>query len=278
MGLEVPLQQLLHDAIVFIPKLVGAIIVFLVALFVAGCSGRAARRALERRTDRAELASMFEHIVHWGVIVAGALSALSMVNFDVTSFVAGLGITGVVVGLALQDIARNFVAGVILLLRRPYCTGEAVSIAGIDGAVVDMNTRDTTIRRWDGEQAIVPNSTIFTSVITNYSRATLRQRTVRLEVNRLQPLERTIATIREAVTAVEGVAAEPGPSVRAEGLGDNGMILALRFWVDTTVRGLLDVHSDAVLAANAAIVREGIDVPYPTRTVRLQGAPSGGEG
>jgi small-conductance mechanosensitive channel len=259
-AIEASLQDLLARTITFLPRLIGALILFGVVLVVAGRASSAAASRMRRRTDRPELVLMLQRTIQWTIIVLGALSALSMVDFDITSFVAGLGVTGIVVGLALQDIARNFVAGVILLFRRAYRIGDAVSLAGVEGSVVDMNTRDTTIRRWDGELAIIPNSTIFTNIITNYSRATLRQRTIRLEVSRMQDVGHAGEVIRQAAAGVPGVAAAPAPTVRAEGVSKNGLSLSLRFWADASTREIEDVHSEVAMAVNAALVREGVDL------------------
>lgn len=260
MTIEASLQQLLADAIAFVPRLIGALILFLAVLAIAGRVAGIVARGIERRTERPELVLMLQRTVQWTIITLGALSALSMVKVDVTGFVAGLGVTGLVLGLALQDVARNFVAGVILLLRRPFFIGEAVSVAGVEGSVVEINTRDTTIRRWDGEQAIIPNSTIFTSIITNYSRATSRQRTIGLEISRLQQVSRATEIIRQAAAAVQGVAAAPAPTVQVQGLSKSGVSVRLRFWADATSRETEEVHSEVAMAVNAAIVREGVEL------------------
>jgi len=251
------------------PALVGAVVVLLVTLLVARLASRALKRALRARSERQGVVLLLQRLVRWSIIVVGVLTALSMLGVKITGAIAGLGVSGIVLGLALQDVAANFVAGIILLFRRAYKIGDAVSIAGVEGTVVDMTTRDTTIKRWDGELAILPNSTIFGSIITNYSEAPLRQRTIRYELNRMQDVPRVIEIIRTAAASVEGVAADRMPTVYAEGLGSIGITLALRFWVNTRVRGLLEVHSDVAVAVNAALVRENIDVPFPTHTLLM---------
>jgi small-conductance mechanosensitive channel len=89
------------------------------------------------------------------VLVLGTVVALGQVNFDVTGFVAGLGVAGVTIGFALQDIARNFVAGIILLIRQPFDIGDAVEVGDYAGSVLDITTRDTVLKTWDGEMVIL---------------------------------------------------------------------------------------------------------------------------
>lgn len=269
MTMEESLQAFWAEVVAQVPALVGAIVLIGVSLLLASLAARSVDRALRGRSDHETVALFVQRLVRWPIIVLGVLAGLRMMGADITGAIAGLGVTGVIVGLALQDIASNFVAGIILLFRHPYKIGNAVSIAGVEGTVIDMTTRDTTIRRWDGELAIVPNSTIFSSIITNYSEAPLRQRTIRYEINRIQDVPQVIETIRTAAASIEGVATERVPTVYAEGLGSYGIILALRFWVDTRMRGLLEVHSDVAVAVNAALVRENIDVPFPTHTLLM---------
>lgn len=269
MTMEESLQAFWAEVVAQVPALVGAIVLIGVSLLLASLAARSVDRALRGRSDHETVALFVQRLVRWSIIVLGVLAGLRMMGADITGAIAGLGVTGVIVGLALQDIASNFVAGIILLFRHPYKIGNAVSIAGVEGTVIDMTTRDTTIRRWDGELAIVPNSTIFSSIITNYSEAPLRQRTIRYEINRIQDVPQVIETIRTAAASIEGVATERVPTVYAEGLGSYGVILALRFWVDTRMRGLLEVHSDVAVAVNAALVRENIDVPFPTHTLLM---------
>ena len=88
-------------------------------------------------------------LTRWTVIILGILTALEQVNFDVTSFIAGLGIAGITIGFALQDIARNFVAGILLLVRQPFNIGNAVKVAGYSGTVLDITTRDTVLNQRD---------------------------------------------------------------------------------------------------------------------------------
>jgi len=276
MTLQESLEQFWAELVARVPHLAAGVLVFGLTVLVASRAAAAVERLLGRAHDRQAIAPLVQRAVRWAILLAGGLVALTVARINVTGLIAGLGITGIVLGLALQDIARNFVAGVILLLRRPYRIGDAVSIAGIEGTVTDMNTRDTTIRRWDGEPAIVPNSTIYTGIIINYTQAPLRQRTIRLQVDRAQDLARTMEIMRQAAAETAGVVETPAPTVTAEGLDGQGMVLALRFWVDTRQAGLLEAHSQVALAVNAALAREGIAPPVPVRQVRLApGADAG---
>lgn len=263
------LQALLTEVIRFIPNLITAVITLLAALLVAGPLARATKRATEQRIDNEDIVRLLSRLVRWTVIVFGVILALGQVNFDVTGFIAGLGVAGITLGFALQDIARNFVAGLLLFLRQPFQIGDAIKAGGYSGAVEDITSRDTVIRSWDGEKVIIANIDILENPIVNYSNLTKRRRTVYLGIGYGQDIRGALDVFAETVRGVEGVMAEPPPELIAEQLGDSALQVAVRFWVNPETHNLFQVHSDVVLALDQAAARESIDLPYPIQTVRI---------
>jgi small-conductance mechanosensitive channel len=276
MDLAGTFQTLLVDLLKFIPRLIASLITFVLALIVSGLVARWVRRVAQARIEHVEVCLLLSRLARWTIIVLGTLVALDMVNFDVTSFVAGLGVVGLTVGFALQDIARNFVAGVLLLIRQPFKIGDAVQVGDYAGQVLNVHTRDTTIKTWDGEKVILPNIEVFGKAIVNYSDLPHRRRTVYIGLGYDENVDRAKQVLLEAVLGVDGVLDDPAPRIHAEELGDSALILAARFWLDQRTHGLFDVHSDAVQAIKEAAEEHGIDLPYPVYTVRL-GAQNDGE-
>ncbi|MGD2206240.1 MAG: mechanosensitive ion channel family protein, partial [Anaerolineae bacterium] len=268
MDLGIPLETFMEEAIRFVPRLISAIIVFIISLFLSALATRWARRAAESRIDDPETLYLLSRIARWTVIVLGTLIALDQVDFDVTGFVAGLGIAGVTIGFAMQDITRNFVAGILLLIRQPFDIGDGIEVASYSGTVLDITTRDTVLKTWDGEMVIIPNLDVFTSPILNYSDMPNRRRTVHIGLGYGEDTNRAIRLFLEAVQGVEGVLADPAPTMLAEELGDSAMIFAARFWVNQETHSLFTVHSEVVQAINQVGEEEGIDLPYPVQTVR----------
>lgn len=264
-------QTFTQEALLFLPRLIVAIITFVATLLLSGAAARWAYQNTKKAIEDEETRRLLAKIVRWGVTIVGTIVALEQVNFDVTSFVAGLGIAGVTVGFALQDIARNFVSGILLLVRQPFNIGDAVEVAGHAGTVKEITTRDTVIETWDGVMEIIPNIDVFTSPIVNYSELPLRRRTVTIGLGYGQDVEQAKQIFLQAIRNVEGVQDEPAPEILAEGLGDSAMTLAARFWVNQETHNLFETHSRAVQAINDTAEREGIDLPYPTQTLRLEG-------
>jgi small conductance mechanosensitive channel len=264
-------QEFLLEALHFIPRLIAALITFVASLLLSGMAARWAHRAAKVRTSDSETPRLLSRLARWGVLIVGILVALDQVDFDVTTFIAGLGVAGFTMGFALHDIARNFVAGILLLIRQPFKIDDAVEVADYAGTVLDVSIRDTVLKTWNGEKVILPNIDVFTSAIVNYSDLSLRRRTVRIGLGYGEDVGRATRLFLEAMRRVEGVLEDPSPTVHAEELGDSALLLAARFWVNQQTHGLFDVHSAVVRAIKEAAEKEGIELPYPIQTVRLEG-------
>ena len=261
--------QFAHQAILFVPKLISALVIFFVALISSRLAAKGVRRLVARRVAKPEVLHLVTWPVRWAIIVMGTLTALQQVNFDVGAFLAGLGVAGLTIGFALQDTARNFIAGVLMLIRQPFAIGDAVCVAGYTGKVLDVNTRDITIQTWDGEHVILPNLQVLSGPIIDYSVLAARRRTIRIGLGYGQDIDVAREVFLGATRAVSGVAAAPAPMIHAEELGDYAVILALRFWINQREHNILDVHSDVIVAVNGAANQHGIDLPYPMQTVRV---------
>jgi small conductance mechanosensitive channel len=274
MDITARFQELIQSAILFVPRLIVALIIFFASLPLSGVAARAAERAARLRTKDPEILRLLKRLARWSVLVLGTVIALQQVNFDLTGFVAGLGIAGFTLGIALQDIARNFVAGILLLVQQPFNVGDAIKVSGFTGTVVDVSIRDTVIRTWDGETVILPNHDVYTSAITNYSQLANRRRTVTIGLGYEEDVGRALLVFAKTISGVEGVLAEPAPTVHVEALGDSALTVAARFWLNQETHSLLDVHSSVVTAIKEVAETEGISLPYPIQTVRLENAPN----
>jgi small-conductance mechanosensitive channel len=271
MELTAPLQALLEEVLRFIPKLIAALVTFGASILVSVVAARWIRRTASASIDDEETVILLARLIRWAVIVAGTVLALDQVDFDVTGFVAGLGIAGLTIGFALQDITRNFIAGLILLVRQPFEIGDAVEAAGQSGTVLSVTTRDTVLKTWDGETVILPNLEVFSKPIINYSALPNRRRTVRIGLGYEEDVGQASEVFLEAIRSVDGVLEEPAPTVHAMNLGDSTLGLDARFWVNQETHGLFDVHSSVVRTIKEVAEREGIELPYPIQTVLLEG-------
>lgn len=269
--MEVVLQQLselLIAAVDFVPRLIVAIVVFLASLVLARLAGRAVRRAA-RHVDE-EITRLLSRLTGVTVIIVGTIVALDQVGFDVTGLVAGLGLVGITLGFAFQDIAKNFIAGILLLVQQPFDIGDAIEVAGYQGTVTDVDIRATTLKAWDGQQVIVPNADVYTSPIINYSKYPARRIVLGVGLGYEEDLARALAVFMEAIRGIDDVLDEPVPAIYCKNLGSSTVEMEAYFWIDQTKSSLAEVTSKAVQALKEVAVREGINLPYPIQTVRLR--------
>jgi small-conductance mechanosensitive channel len=253
-----------------LPSYLIAIIAFIATLFLSRVAKQWVKQSAKKRIEDPETQELVARIARWTVLVLGTLTALNQIpGIDVTSLLTGLGILGFTIGFALQDIARNFIAGLLLLVRQPFSVGDAVEVAGHTGTVMDITTRDTVIKTADGVMEIIPNLDVYTNPIVNYSELPLRRRTVMIGLGYGEDVDRSRAAFLNAIRSTEGVAEEPAPEMITEELGDSALTIAVRFWVNQETHNLFAVHSKVVEALNRTAEREGIDLPYPTQIVQL---------
>jgi small-conductance mechanosensitive channel len=264
-------QDFLQLTLDFIPHLIVGIIVLAASFLLARPASRWVEKKSTSRIADPAITQLLVNVTQWAVIITGILVALEQVNFNVTGFVAGLGIAGLTIGFALQDITRNFVAGIILMTRKPFKIGDIVTIGSHTGTVLSINTRDTVIKTFDGETVILPNINVFTTAIVNQTDLPQQRRTVRISLGYSEDVSKATQILLEAISDVEGVLKNPPASVLAENLGDSTVSLAVRFWVDQTTHSLLKVHSDVVRAIKETAEKESIDLPHPIQLVKQQG-------
>lgn len=269
--MEIVLQQLtelLIAAMDYVPRLVVGILVFLVSVLLARLAGRAVERAAQN-VDR-EIRRLLRRLASVATMIVGTVVALDQVNFDVTGFVAGLGLVGFTLGFAFQDIAKNFMAGILLLVQQPFEIGNAIEVADYQGTVTDVDIRATTIKTWDGQEVVIPNADVYSSAIINYSRYPARRIVLGMGLGYEEDIDRAKEIFLQALAGIEDVLRDPAPAVYCRNLGSSAVEMEAFFWFDQDRSSGLEVTSQAVQAMKEAAAREGINLPYPIQTVRLR--------
>ena len=241
------LQQWGTEILYAIPNILTAVVIFVLSIYLAGLAARVLRKILARRRLVSHLTDLLAQVTYWTVIIIGLLTALQRF-FDVTAFIAGLGIIGFTVGFALQDVMKNFAAGLILVLQQPFRVGEAISVAGYEGTILAVDLRATEMQTFDGRMVSIPNATVLTSPVINFTRAYRRRVDVPLAVSPGADLEATRQIVLDAIRDAPGAVNEPAPSVIFEQIAGTSVTLVGSFWVDVT-------KGDPGLAKEAVLLR-----------------------
>jgi len=266
------LQDRLAGFITYLPLLVVAIIVvglfWLLARVLSGWEGLYAwlfRSAILRGVASRVITSI--------IILTGILVALEML--DATALVGAVfgaaGLIGLALGFAFRDIAENYLASVILGVRRPFATGDLVRIEGHEGRVIRLTTRETILMTLDGNHVRLPNSLVFKSVISNYTRNPLRRFDfsvgMGLEEDLVRAQQLGLATLAECA----GVLKDPPPFAIIEELGDSAVAMRFLAWMDQDGTDFHRTRSEAMRRVKVRMDDEGVDMPIPGYQVHLTG-------
>lgn len=219
--------------IVFWPRVLAALGVLLVAFFVNRRVQRAIEQIVNRDGDQRELARLLGRAVRIGLIVVEAVLILSLFQATpiVATFVTSLGITGLILAFALQDITKNFAAGVLLLLLRPFRLDDRIKVRDFEGQVTDVSLRATALRTAEGLEVLVPNADVYASPITNLTRYPSRRYQIALTVPLGVPLEPTRQQITAILRAHPSIEHDPPAQVVATAISGDSVTLEARFWL-----------------------------------------------
>lgn len=245
-----------------VPNIITALLIFLASLYLAKWLSNLVKRVLLSRDTASGVTHLLADILRWTIIVFGTITALQRF-FNVTAFLAGLGILGFTIGFALQSITQNFVSGIILLIQQPFKVGEEISVIGFDGIVLLINLRTTEIQTLDGRIAVLPNAEVISHPIVNYTRAHRRRVDLPMAVSHGKHPEKIRAALVDAMKEVPGYVAAPVPVVTFTNFGNSTIELLATFWVDTSLTTVHLAKDAALLGVKKTFAARKLSTPAP---------------
>jgi small-conductance mechanosensitive channel len=242
----------------------------LASIVIANLLALSTRRLLAVRGAEAGAQFAFAKIVRYGVIAVGVVAGCNTMGLRLDALLAASAVLAVGIGFGLQNIAQNFLSGLVLLVERPVRHGDFVKVGDIYGTVDDIGLRATHIISRDQVTIIVPNSALVTAQVVNHSRPTTNLRIrIAVGVDYGSDTARVQRVLLEVAKAEAGVLAEPAPEVRFEDFGESAMLFALLCWIGHA-REDLRISSALRFAIDKAFRKEGIEIPFPRRDVRVR--------
>lgn len=258
-------DRLIELAIEFGPKLFVAIVIMVAGWFVAKWASRPVERLLGRFHVDVALRHLLARVVHVLVLLVFAIMALQNLGVELLPLIAGLGIAGAGIALAMQGVLGNLAAGLTIIFTRPFRVGEYISIVGEEGEVVDISLFSTVLSHPDRSRVVIPNRKIVGEILHNYG--SIRQLDLSVGVAYGTPLEEVIGLLREVVTANPQVLAEPPPVIGVARLGESAVTLSVRPWVDVGDYGPAGAEINRAMVD--ALRSRGIEIPFQQVEVRL---------
>ncbi len=212
---------------------------------------------------------MITTTVYYSILLFGFFLALGIAGVDLNRFTLLAGAFGVGVGFGLQNIVNNFISGLILLFERPIHPGDTVEVSGLSGVVKSIGVRSSTIATGDGADAIIPNATLISEKLMNWTLTNPWRRVdVRIAVAYGSDLEKVMQILLSVAAADPDVLREPAPAVVFQGFGDSALNFEMRVWAP--VQANLDTKSRLSIAVVQALREAGIEIPVPQRDLNLK--------
>ena len=254
---------------------VGSVLLFLILVIaiwvVSQFSNRfLLRRILIRFNIERSIRYNMTRIGHYIFMIIGTLFAVQFVGLDLSALTVVAGLLSVGIGFGLQNITSNFISGVILLFERPIKVGDRVTVGEVEGDVVAINMRSTTVNSLRNISIIVPNSDFISNQVTNWSYGDPKIRVdIDVGVSYNSDLDLVLKTLEEVATENSDVLTEPAPQVLLLSFGDSAWDMQLRYWMPSPDQ-YYRVRSDI----NCAIVRKfrenKVEIPFPQRDLHVR--------
>ncbi|MGH8077253.1 MAG: mechanosensitive ion channel family protein [Lysobacter sp.] len=251
----------------FCLKLLGALLILSIGLWLAKRLSKALDRAFTRANLEATLRGFLRNILYAAMVVVIVVAALQFLGAPMTSVLAVLGAAGLGIGLALKDSLSNIASGVMLMVQRPFRVGDFVQAAGLEGTVEQIRVFQTRMHTPDNRTLVLPNSLITTAPIINFTANPKRRIDLVVGVGYDDDLKLARATLLEVAAAQPKALKEPAPEVLVTALAESSVTLELRVWAKTA--DLMAVKSAMTEAVRNEVIGRGLNIPYPQRVLHV---------
>ena len=248
-------------------NIVMAIVIFIVGRIIVGLLLSIFRRIMAKSKYDEMLINFVESILSAILMLFVIVASLDQLQVDTTSLVAIVGAAGLAIGLSLQDSLKNFAAGVMLLVFKPFSKGNFVEAAGTSGIVQNIGIFTTTMTSLDNKEIIIPNGKIYSDNIVNYSAKETRRCDMTFGIGYDDDLLKAKNILRELVDAEERILKEPECLIGVAELGDSSVNFTVRPWVKASDN--LAVRLAFTEAVKLRFDEEGITIPYPQMDVHF---------
>ncbi len=246
-----------------------AAVVLLAALVIARIARVVIRRLFARSPADDFLGDLFGRIASYVIVSVGLIYALEGLGVAIAPLLGALGIAGIAIAFALQDILENFVAGIMLQLRRPFTSGDEIESGDHEGTVVAVDARTVTVLTPDGETIRLPSAEVIKNPIINHTTNGQRRTTVDVGVAYDTDLDQAAQIAIDAASAVDGVAADPAPEALVHTFGPSSIDIAIRFWHAPSIAARWRTRDEVARSVARAFDANSISIPFPQRVVHL---------
>ena len=276
------LESMGRSALLALPNLAVGVVVLLLFWLVSRLLTRLVRSVVARAGQPTGVQVVLGRLTGWAVLALGLLVGLAVVFPTVTaaSVFGALGIGSVAIGFAFKDILQNLLAGILILLTRPFRIGDQIVSGAHEGTVEDIAVRSTSLQTYDNRRVVIPNSELYTNRVTVNTAYPHRRLAVDVGIGYGDDIDTAKQIIEDTLAGLDNVVTDPAPTVLVTALGDFAVNLQVRFWIDPPARKeAVEIADQVLTAVKPALIGAGIDLPMPTQQVLLhdQTEPADGD-
>ncbi|MGF1457459.1 MAG: mechanosensitive ion channel family protein [Leptolyngbyaceae cyanobacterium] len=263
------LLDMVAAGVEFFPAAILSVIILIAARFSVRPVRRLTRTVVDKLTDNFSLQLLAVQIANITVWIAAVLFVCILLfpNLGLGDIIALLGLSSVAVGFAFQDIFKNFLAGILLLLNQPFKVNDQIIVNDYEGTVENIDIRSTKIRNYQGEIIVIPNSVVFTNPIEVLTENSKRRTDLSIGLDYNTPLERAREVLYSTASQVDGVLSEPQVEIDIVEFGGSSINFVVRYWTRPPQAIVRRIKTQVIMALKAECDRVDFNIPYPIRTV-----------
>lgn len=264
-------EEVIEIVTIYGIDVIGALAILIIGWTIAGWIRKAVHRALGKVPNMDNtLRPFLSNLVRWFVLAFVIVAVLGQFGVETTSIIAVLGAAGLAIGLSLQGTLSNVAAGVMLLVLRPFKVGDFIDAGGLAGTVVEIGLFTSELKTADGVYIMSPNSQIWNSTITNYSRNATRRVDILIGIAYGDDMDTGQRVLQELMDSDARVLKDPAATTMVMSLGDSSVNINMRCWVNSG--DYWGVLFDLTKSAKTAVEAAGLSIPFPQQDVHMHNA------
>ncbi len=260
-------DQFIESLVIYGPKVLGAIVVLIIGLYIIGRITRIMKISFEKRAMDPSLRGFLSSMIAILLQVLLIISVMSMVGVAVTSFIAILGAAGLAIGLALSGTLQNFAGGVIILIFKPFKVGDFITAEGYSGTVEEIQIFVTFLKTPQNVTIIIPNSGLANNSLTNFSVKPIRRADWSFGIAYGDDYDKAKKVLLKLIQEDERILKDPAPFIALSELGDSSVNITVRAWANSA--DFWGVFFDMNEKVYKTFAKEGLNIPFPQMDVHL---------
>lgn len=249
-------------------KLIGAIIVLIIGLWVIKVIVRSLDKAVSKKVDDPSLAGFIKSLASILLKIMLVISIMTMVGIQMTSFIAILGAAGLAVGMAMSGMLQNFAGGVMVLIFKPFEVGHYITALGHSGTVKEIQIFNTILNTPDNRIIIIPNGKLYSESIVNFSKEATRRVDFTFGISYDDDIDKAKEILTSIVESNELILKDPAPFIALSEMADSSVNLVVRAWVEAP--NYWSVFFDTNEIVFKEFNKQGINIPYPQMDVHVK--------